>query len=448
VSGPFATAIPTTPQRGTHCGQRRFAVVGGGVTGIATTYYLRRLGHEAELIEQASVIGGRSRPEKLGARHITLGGKNIGRHYRLFREFTATMGDHRYEHFGINASRVQGGKLRTLDRTRPRSGLLRFVSGASARDLGVFLYLCSRVRVNEDNRFLGSRYFQSLSECHDHRPLSAYFGPGLLKAVIRPMTIRMNGAEPDECYLGNFGTNLGMLLDSYDQLSMDMNDLFKQFEELGPVWLNTRAEELLITDGAVTGLKLHRGEKHEVRHYEGVVLATPAPAAAQLVRPHLPSLADSLDQVRYSPAAVIVAEYDRPVFDMDVRALLFDDAQPLSNAGAYGMHERHVVRYTFSGRVARCYLGLDADMETLLTSAEHQLDQHMPVSANRRRGYVARQWSCGYCAYLPYHGRFLRKVYKDVSSVYGLFLAGDYLRGASLEACFRSARDCVTGIAS
>src|SRR4051812_46470782 len=97
---------------------RRYAVVGAGMSGIAAAFYLQARGHEVELLEREPAIGGRCRPERLGDREITFGGKNIGHRYALFREFTTAMGDNPYEYFGINSARVRGDSLRIFDSTR------------------------------------------------------------------------------------------------------------------------------------------------------------------------------------------------------------------------------------------------------------------------------------------------------------------------------------------
>ena len=55
----------------------RVAVVGGGVSGISTAWYLRCAGARVELIERAETLGGRIGLDRLGDEPIELGGKNI-----------------------------------------------------------------------------------------------------------------------------------------------------------------------------------------------------------------------------------------------------------------------------------------------------------------------------------------------------------------------------------
>src|SRR5918999_1252738 len=137
----------------------RVAVVGGGMSGLAAAFYLRRAGYEVELLERAAELGGRSASGHLGSRSVTFGGKNIGRRYTHFREFTRELGGHPYEPFGINSSRVDGDSIVTVDSSRKARSLQVLARQGSPTDFARLAYLAVRVRSKEENRFLGSRYF-------------------------------------------------------------------------------------------------------------------------------------------------------------------------------------------------------------------------------------------------------------------------------------------------
>src|SRR5271154_4377536 len=94
---------------------RRYAIVGGGLSGLASAWYLQGRGAETHIFESADELGGRAVSGQLGDRLLTLGGKNIGRSYTRFRAFTSNHGEHRYEYFGINSSRVIDGRMLTFD---------------------------------------------------------------------------------------------------------------------------------------------------------------------------------------------------------------------------------------------------------------------------------------------------------------------------------------------
>lgn len=422
--------------------QNTYAVVGSGASGIAVTYYLRQRGFNVELIEQDDAIGGRIRPFLLGDRPVQLGGKNIGRTYKLFREFTAAMGNNPYEFFGLNSSQVRNNKLFTLDNSRRVKATLEFMSQGTLKDIWRFWNTCGAVMRNIQNGLLGGPYFTDFCQRLGDRPLSEYFSPKFCQVVIRPMTVRMNGAEPEETYVGNIGSNLRMVLDTYDQLTKGMKPVLEQFAQTGPMRLNSRVESLLVSEGRVLGLRLRDSSGVRDLEYAGVIIATPASVTSKIVADHSLALSITLDSVKYYPVTVVVAEYARNIFSKKVRALVFDDSHPISNAGAYGIDERNIVRYTFSGRTARRYMKDGATPEELIRLAEEALNKHIPVSESDRIRYVAKYHPIGLCAYSSNYPQFAFDLQTHLSQLPGLYLTGDYMKGASLEACFQAGKAC------
>jgi protoporphyrinogen/coproporphyrinogen III oxidase len=427
----------------------RVAVVGSGVSGISAAWYLSRQGHEVELIESEPHIGGRTATQRLGSREVTLGGKNVGRRYRRFREFVADHGDHRFEPFGINTSRERDGRLLTIDSTRRAASARNFLAAASTRDTVKILRWLRAIRSSEENHFMRGPFWAAVSERCDDRPLTGHLSPAMCDSLIRTLTVRLNGAEPDEVYLGSFGVNLAMLTDTYDQLVDGFGPLFDEFAARHRVRLGTRARRPIVDGGRIVGLVLETDWGVDYELYDAVVLATPASAAAAIVRPVAPALADRLGAVRYFPAATLVVEYDRDIFTPEVRAIAFGAGLPLSNAGAYGIDDLRTVRYTFSGRAARLLLATQGnDCEVLAKLAERQLQRHFPVADAQRVAMVGKCWDPSFCAFVPRHGPFLDALDREVDAVPGLHLTGDYFRGASIEACFHASEDCAAKVAA
>ncbi|MFC0598853.1 protoporphyrinogen/coproporphyrinogen oxidase [Streptomyces palmae] len=426
----------------------RVAVVGSGISGLAAALRLELTGHQVELIEAEETLGGRFGVARLGDRPVMTGGKNIGRRYSAFRAFTAELGVDAYESFGYNASRIKDGKVLTLDSERRGQTLKNIRAMGSTRDVARMAAMAARIRMDDTNRFLGSRYFTRLSRRHDRAPLSSYFGRQMTEMLVRPMVIRNNGAEPDEVYPGTFGTNLAMLMDHYDQLGGGIQPALDAMAKRVTVRLGTRVEGLVIRGGRVTGLTVsEHGAPAEELGYDGVVLATPAYATAKIVGSERPSLGRRLADVRYFPATVVLVEYDRPMFTREVRALAMDDG-PCSNAGSYGMEERHIVRYTYSGRGGRLTDLSPANIDALTSRTEEVLRTHLGAPRAERVATLVKHWDAAYSGYLPLHADFLAEVRGAVSALPGLELAGDYIQGVCIEACCRSGNAAAARLAS
>jgi oxygen-dependent protoporphyrinogen oxidase len=427
---------------------RSIAVVGGGAAGMAAAYYLRRDGHRVELIERDERLGGRMATAMLGARHIALGGKNIGRRYTLFREFVREMGDQSFEPFGLNSSRIRDGRVVTFDGERRITGMLRLLRTCSVRDLLRAGPMAAAIRRDRRNAFLGGPFFAHLAKRRPADGVASHFSRAFCEQVVRPMSVRMNGAEPDEIALGNFGTNLCMIFDTYDQLRHGLEPLFERFAAAGPLRLGTGVDSLMVRDGRVVGLQVRGPDGAEERRYDDVVLAVPAPQAAALVRPCAPQLGSLLDDVRYFPVAVVVAEYARPIFGPAMRALVFPPDEALSNAGVYGVEDRHIVRYTFSGAAARPLLANAPDIADLLERGERALARYVPVDRRERVAFVGKVMPTGLCAYARDHAGLIAGLERELPRLPGLELTGDYLQGASIEACFRASLACAARLSA
>ena len=424
----------TTPATGSG---KRFAVIGGGLSGIGAAYQLHQAGHDVEVLEQDAVLGGRCGFDTLGGRPIMMGGKNIGRRYYELRRFIAASGDRAYEPFGINSSQIVDGTMVTLDNPGIAGFLRHLLRTGSPVDAARMLYYGARVRFDERHRYLGSDFFGAVGARNDDAALSAHFGPDFARTVLRPLTVRLNAAEPDEVFLGAFGVSLGMVQDRYDQLVDGMQPVLDWFAGQVRVRLNTRVDRLVVRDGRITGLDVSdSGGAASSTGYDGVVLAIPAHAAAVLLEPVAPALAKLLGEVTYHPSTVAVVQYAKPFFGSTVRSIAFDSG-PCSAAGVYGVHDRDIVRYTFSGRAARPRPDT-VQLSRWIDEAEATVRGHLGGFMPARVRTESRSWAAAHCAYLPDHAAFLGKVREQSDALAGLELAGDYLLGAQLEACFRS----------
>jgi len=160
----------------------------------------------------------------------------------------------------------------------------------------------------------------------------------------------------------------------------------------------------------------------------------------------LPDVERELRQIRYFPAAVVLARYSRPAFTDDVRALVLPADSPLSNVGAYGRTRLDVARWTFSGRAARPLLEPGLDAEAMLADAERRVAPFLPLDPGTRGPWAVRSWEHALCGYSRHHAGRLERIERGTAAVAGLALTGDWWRGVSLEGCFRGAVDRVSSL--
>lgn len=136
-------------------------------------------------------------------------------------------------------------------------------------------------------------------------------------------------------------------------------------------------------------------------------------------------------------------KYSSDVFPQTRRAMIFDRNTPLSNAGAYGINDLDVVRYTFSGRSSRSVVSAHSSPEEIVKLGETIASPYINLKNNKREALVYRYFQKGLCAYSSKHHLLLKKIDDHISNIAGFGTTGDYRRGASIEACFRAAGECV-----
>jgi len=427
----------------------KICVIGGGISGIATAYYLNKAGFSVDLYEEAPVIGGRIGSECLEGRWLDFGGKNIGRKYRRFRSFVKEYGDFPFEYFGFNTSQVIDGNVVRLSReNRKLSDFLGFLKLAGLGGASLLYPWVRAVMKDNAQGMLRTSFFNDVAERLDDASLADCFSPRCANHLIRPVTVRMNGAEPDECYPGNFGSNLALVLDSYEQLKGGMHQLIETFVAASSAMLAIR------TGHRVTSLsRCDSGQGVDVAYtckglggtvsYKRVITALPATQLSALIRSSLPDAAEILDRVRYYPVSVALASYRDDVFSKDHRAMVFDRTSSLSNAGAYGIHDLDLVRYTFSGKAARTQISPESKAEDVILEAEKKVSPFFSVEGNTRTAMLYKYLSPGLCAYSPFHQRLFSELQDKLASFSGLYVTGDFRRGASIEACFAAAEETV-----
>lgn len=418
------------------------AVIGGGISGIAAAHYLLEAGYHVDLYEASDRLGGRISIDTLGDREVCFGGKNIGHQYKEFREFLDTYASPNYEYFGINSARLVRGQVKPFNSKTRFQNILNLLNAASVQDLWKLKKAINAVKADRENGDLCGPYFKDLCDAFPST-INDYFSPKLADTIIRSLTVRMNGAEPYHVSLENLGTHLQMLRDEYDQLKSPYSDVVGSFAKTPKLrphlssWVETLSYEKGRYCIQING---------KAKTYPKLVLALPADASTQLLRPYWPHLAAYLSAVRYFPVGVIIADYKNPVFKPHIRALTLGADSPLSNIGAYGANDLNLVRYTFSGEAAHEVLHETLNDTDLLRMAEAIAAPYFNIANNDLRRFKVKYWPSGLCGYTLAEAKFQSNLSQELSLHPGLYLTGDYMKGASIENCFRAAKESVNSL--
>ncbi|MEZ4864474.1 MAG: NAD(P)/FAD-dependent oxidoreductase [Caldilineaceae bacterium] len=279
----------------------KIAVVGAGPAGLTAAYRLQKAGHRVEVLEASSVIGGRTHSARFGPGHLCDTGAGW-----LATFYTSTLllfDELGYRDRFVRPRTVRGAADLILngnfypwsyrgDKVEPAALL-------DAEDIARYqAYLTHLEQVQPDHLEPDLLYDQRSGEDE-----LAVISPNILNYVLRIL------------FEGPWFTRLSTLSATHIRLwlrAVQHSHFFQLDDGMDAPWLqlaellNVRTDELVegLTAGAQQ-VTLHCGSGS--RHYDGVVLAVPAPAATRIMATH-PELAPTwLPEVEYASQVRIYA---------------------------------------------------------------------------------------------------------------------------------------------
>lgn len=428
---------------------KRAIVVGGGISGIAAAAQLVERGFAPLLMESELVLGGRIGTQMHGTTEIDLGGRNFSMedHYllQLLRFFGGCeLSDYRFNSVSVGVGRSfdmrsGGGPLTRAKRLVDNA----FSIGPSA--LRRLAKVTSAARQKPGSGLVGSPYWTRLATQTSDPAATSYFGNDVASKIIRPWTLRMMAAEPEEVYLGNLGPLLGRKPTAYKRVKDGMGAFLRAASSRLNVKFGHRVTNIAVVDNRIAGIEgLAPDGSSFSEPADIVVVATPARVAADLLESSTAGLARTLRQVAYYPVATIVAEYDSIRFAGDMSGLFLPRGCAVSHIARYDENNR--IRFSFAGVAARKALA-HGTVEELLDVGERTF-REFGGNLGARSSFTGKIWQTGLCAHTWLHHETVSSISAQSERVEGLVLTGDYFRGNSLEACTTAAHESVERINS
>jgi protoporphyrinogen/coproporphyrinogen III oxidase len=305
--------------------------------------------------------------------------------------------------------------------------------------------IASAARQKPGSGLVCSPYWTRLAEQTFDPVVTSYFGNDVANKIIRPWTLRMMAAEPEEVYLGNLGPLLGRKATAYKRVKGGMGVFLRAASSRLNVKFGHRVTTVSVVNNRIVGVEgLTRDGSSFSEPADIVVVATPARTAADLLESSTAGLARTLRQVAYYPVATIVGEYDDIRFAGDMSGLFLPRGCAVSHIARYD--ENNQIRFSFAGVAARKALAQHS-IEELLGVGE-QTFRNFGGNLGRRISFAGKIWQTGLCAHTWLHHETVSSILAQCERVEGLVLTGDYFRGNSLGACTTAAHESVERINS
>ena len=446
-------------------------IIGGGISGLASAYYLSKKSLSSTLIEAQTRLGGLIRTDVISGCQIEGGPDSYVSTKPEATELAQDIASLKGEVIGTNdASRriylVNGGKLVPMP-----AGMVLMVPGNMRAALGSCLFPDStRRQILEERFFKPKQRDQDISVADlvlDH------FDRNILEIIAEPLLTGVYGGNAARLSAGSVLPRFLEYERHYGSLIRAVRDERKQTQQHGSLFLSFKGGMQQLTDavyrassGAVTrvtgeatrimrqnaGWQVRVGDtKHEAKF---LVVAVPAYRAARLFSDSVPPLAEELDDIPYSSAITVVLGYVRS-----------DIAHPLDGFGFLvpRSERRRVAACTwintkFPQRIAPEYAALrgfvvDTDAEALMANTDAEIIGVVRKEFIRLMGIEAKpvfssvqRWPLSMPQYVVGHGARWQRISTLVQNERGLHLVGNAYEGVGIPDCIRLAKNAAAGI--
>ncbi|MEV7886576.1 protoporphyrinogen oxidase [Streptomyces sp. NPDC002817] len=448
-------------------------VIGAGIAGLAAAHRLLQRGARVTVLEASGRVGGKLLPGEIAGARVDLGAESmlarrpeaialareVGLDSRLQTPSTAT------------ASIWTRGALRPMPK-----GHVMGVPGTAAALSGV-LSDKGLARIDRDADL-------PRTEVGDDVAVGAYvaerLGREVVDRLIEPM---LGGVYAGDAYRISMRSAIPQLFQAA-KTHISLTEAVREIQakaaanqQTGPVFMGIEggvgslplavAESVrarggeILTDTPVTGLRREEAEGwrvvagDRVLHADSVVVAVPAPAAADLLRAEAPEAAAELATVEYASMALITLAYRRtdtalpagsgflvpPVDGRTIKASTF-----ASQKWGWIADENPdvVVLRTSVGRYGETAI-LEREDAELVDVSRHDLKAATDLDATPLETRVTR-WTDGLPQYPVGHHARVARIREHVAELPGLAVCGAQYDGVGIPACIASAYAAVDRI--
>ena len=432
----------------------RLAVIGGGITGLLASHKLQQHGHRVTVFEASDTPGGKIRGSEIAGMAVADGPDAFLPRDEVPLELLREFGLEETASPAVFGAYIwHGGRLRRLPAGSPygipchpseawRAGLL---SGPGA----------ARAGLENLNRSVLSGPDVSVGAF-----IRARFGDEVLTNLVDPLLAGIRGGVADEMSLSAGAKEIDVIARNNRSVLRTL----RQREPEAPRFIKpaggivaiidalaARMEDLrtsmpiqrLAIDGSTTNLSTSSGSEA----FDGVVLACPTFAAAELLRDLDPHLARDLDSIRYASLAVITLVYPPGSFQVPQggSGFLVPTASGLT-ISACTWYSTKWPDVTSDGRqVVRCVIGragedpsLEGDDEVLLSLVQRDLAVTMGLETPSVAHRVTR-WERSIPQYRVGHVDLVASIEERLAARGPIVVAGAGYRGSGIPDCIAQA---------
>lgn len=431
----------------------RVAIIGAGISGLALAYYLQKMGIAYDLFEAGDQVGGCLRSLRTSGYLLELGPSTLEMSEELLQLITelklesevlvpAPLSHKRYV--------LHNGTYKRLP-TNTRT----FLSG------DLFSWK-TRYRILQERQIPPAHFeHETISQFIERR-----FGREVLDYAVAPFISGMYGGDPNQLLVSKafpklkeleatYGSVLEGLVQRKQKGAFGKTFSFKQGMDTLPlaianklisIHLEHKVEFISRSQGKFIISCASNGD-HDTEEYDKLVLALPAHQAAELLHFTYPGMAAALQNINYSPMAVVHSVYNRAEVGHSLRGFgtlhpkrekTFTTSSVWTSSLFEGRCRPDEVMLTSFVGGARCADLLHTDQQQLLQQVHQELSHTYRIKAQAPVFQHLHLWQDA----MPQYDLYIEDAHQLASPLEeeGLFISANWQSGLSVPDCIRHAK--------
>ncbi|MFC6999070.1 protoporphyrinogen oxidase [Rufibacter roseus] len=439
----------------------RVAIIGAGISGLAVAYYLQKLGMRYDLFEAEAEAGGLIKSPRVGDYQLELGPHSL--------QLTPDLQELLHE-LKLNDEIVQPAQV-SQNRFIRKDGKYHCLPNSPVKLLmSSFFSWRTKLQIAQEPQ----KPVQDIPEETISHFFKRRFGQEVVDYLVKPMVAGIYGGDPDQLLLEK---TFPYIKEMEKQHGSILKALTKEEQpDRHPVFTLTHGLQALPKAIASKLISLHLDHQVEMVHrthgkyflsikndeeglseveYDAVIMALPAHKAAEQLEYTAPGLAAALQNVTYSPMAVVHSAYHKHTIGHDVN-------------GFGALHPAKEKQFT-AGSIwsSSLFPRLCPDDEVLFSSfvggTQAPIHTHYPETEIKHRTHIELKANYNISAdtplfqhcqvwpqAIPQPDMFILDVHELVSKLEKekLFACANWMAGPSVPDCIRYARQLAQKIYS
>ncbi|HMF77864.1 MAG TPA: protoporphyrinogen oxidase [Bryobacteraceae bacterium] len=449
----------------------RVLIVGGGVSGLATAYFLSKAGIPSTIVEKANRLGGLIKTDLIEGCRLEAGPDSYIASKPAVTELARELPVLAGQVMGSNdeARRIfvaRGGKLVPMPK-----GMVMMVPGQWGPLLrSPLLSLGGKWRILKETLSQPRHRAEDISV---GRLVEDHFGHEVLEYLTEPLLCGVYGGDSANLSAQSVLPRFAGYEEKYGSLVKGIRREVRE-KPNGPMFLSLRDGMQALTDalsGAIADSTnvIHAEATHVERSSLGwrlkaggawlqasrLVLACPAHAAGKLLQTEAAPLSAELSAIPYSSAILAMLVYDRTALDhpLDGFGFLVPQAERKTIAAATWINTKFPSRLP-AGRAALRGFIVGEEAHRLLNVPQAEIIARVREDFRRFMGITSTPlfstvhfWPDSMPQYVVGHNRRQQSILKLLGGYPGLGLVGNAYDGVGVPDCVRRAKELVKQIA-